>query len=124
MEGVSVYEARKRIGHLLAEKFPIQRPTWLSLCLTRQDQRLLAMPRDWEYPLKRGFLKIRYSKRGSMRSFIEPYQASQASDKQSITPIRNIIEGKNVVIIDDSIVRGTSSTSIIETIRRAGSNEN
>jgi amidophosphoribosyltransferase len=55
-----------------------------------------------------------------MRSFIEPYQASRLAISGSITPIRNIIEGKSVVIIDDSIVRGTSSTSIIETIRSAG----
>lgn len=120
MEGVSVYEARKRIGCLLAEKFPIPEADVVIPVPDSARPAALGYAQKLEIPFEEGLLKDRYSKRGSMRSFIEPYQASRRAISGSITPIRNIIEGKNVVIIDDSIVRGTSSASIIETIRCAG----
>ncbi|MGI0002139.1 MAG: amidophosphoribosyltransferase, partial [Nitrososphaeraceae archaeon] len=120
MEGVSVYEARKRIGRLLAEKFPIPEADVVIPVPDSARPAALGYAQKLGLPFEEGLLKDRYSKRGSMRSFIEPYQASRLAISGSITPIRNIIEGKSVVIIDDSIVRGTSSTSIIETIRSAG----
>ncbi|HJS82706.1 MAG TPA: amidophosphoribosyltransferase, partial [Nitrososphaera sp.] len=52
--------------------------------------------------------------------FIEPYQNSRVEINKGIIPIREVIEGKHVVIVDDSIVRGTSSAEIIKTLRRAG----
>lgn len=120
MEGVSVYEARKRIGCLLAEKFPIPEADVVIPVPDSARPAALGYAQKLGIPFEEGLLKDRYSKRGSMRSFIEPYQASRLAISGSITPIRNITEGKNVVIIDDSIVRGTSSASIIETIRGAG----
>ena len=120
MEGISIYEARKRIGHLLAEKFPIPEADVVIPVPDSARPAALGYAQKLEIPFEEGLLKDRYSKKGSMRSFIEPYHASRVAISSSITPIRNIIEGRNVVIIDDSIVRGTSSASIIETIRRAG----
>lgn len=120
MEGVSVYEARKRIGRLLAEKFPIPEADVVIPVPDSARPAALGYAQKLGIPFEEGLLKDRYSKRGSMRSFIEPYQASRLAISGSIIPIRNITEGKNVVIIDDSIVRGTSSASIIETIRGAG----
>ncbi|MGC2562702.1 MAG: amidophosphoribosyltransferase [Nitrososphaeraceae archaeon] len=120
MEGVSVYEARKRIGRLLAEKFPIPEADVVIPVPDSARPAALGYAQKLGLPFEEGLLKDRYSKRGSMRSFIEPYQASRLAISGSITPIRNIIEGKSVVIIDDSIVRGTSSASIIETMRSAG----
>jgi amidophosphoribosyltransferase len=120
MEGISIYEARKRIGHLLAEKFPISEADVVIPVPDSARPAALGYAQRLGIPFEEGLLKDRYSKKGSMRSFIEPYHASRVAISSSITPIRNIIEGRNVVIIDDSIVRGTSSASIIETIRRAG----
>jgi amidophosphoribosyltransferase len=120
MEGISVYEARKRIGDLLAEKFPIPQADVVIPVPDSARPAALGYAQRLGLPFEEGLLKDRYSKRGSMRSFIEPFQASRLAISSSITPLRSIIEGKNVVIIDDSIVRGTSSTSIIETIRTAG----
>jgi amidophosphoribosyltransferase len=120
MEGISIYEARKRIGHLLAEKFPISEADVVIPVPDSARPAALGYAQRSGIPFEEGLLKDRYSKKGSMRSFIEPYHASRVAISSSITPIRNIIEGRNVVIIDDSIVRGTSSASIIETIRRAG----
>lgn len=120
MEGISIYEARRRIGRLLAEKFPISEADVVIPVPDSARPAALGYAQRLEIPFEEGLLKDRYSKKGSMRSFIEPYHASRVAISSSITPIRNIIEGRNVVVIDDSIVRGTSSASIIETIRRAG----
>ena len=120
MEGVSVYQARRRVGQLLAEKFPIPEADVVIPVPDSARPAALGYAQRLGLPFEEGLLKDRYSKRGSMRSFIEPYQASRLAISSSITPIRTIIEGKNVVVIDDSIVRGTSSASIIETLRRAG----
>ena len=120
MEGISIYEARKRIGQLLAEKFPISEADVVIPVPDSARPAALGYAQRLDIAFEEGLLKDRYSKKGSMRSFIEPYHASRVAISSSITPIRNIIEGRNVVIIDDSIVRGTSSASIIEIIRRAG----
>jgi amidophosphoribosyltransferase len=120
MEGISIYEARRRIGHLLADKFPISEADVVIPVPDSARPAALGYAQRLGIPFEEGLLKDRYSRKGSMRSFIEPYQASRVAISSSITPIRNIIEGRNVVIIDDSIVRGTSSASIIQTVRRAG----
>jgi amidophosphoribosyltransferase len=65
-------------------------------------------------------LKDRYSKKGSMRSFIEPYQNNRLEINKGIIPIPEVVENKHVVVVDDSIVRGTSSAEIIRTLRMAG----
>jgi amidophosphoribosyltransferase len=120
MEGISIYEARRRIGQLMAEKFPISEADVVIPVPDSARPAALGYAQRLDIPFEEGLLKDRYSKKGSMRSFIEPYHANRVAISSSITPIRNIIEGRNVVIIDDSIVRGTSSASIIEIIRRAG----
>ena len=70
-----------------------------------------------------GLLKDRYRKKGSMRSFIEPYHGERIEINKGIVPIPEVIKGKNVVVIDDSIVRGTSSKSIIQILRSAGASK-
>ena len=67
-----------------------------------------------------GLLKDRYSKKGPLRSFIEPHQSDRVEINRWIIPISEIINGKHVVVIDDSLVRGTSSKAIIKALRRAG----
>jgi amidophosphoribosyltransferase len=120
MEGISIYEARRRIGQMMAEKFPISEADVVIPVPDSARPAALGYAQRLNIPFEEGLLKDRYSKRGSMRSFIEPYHANRVAISSSITPILNIIEGRNVVIIDDSIVRGTSSASIIEIIRGAG----
>jgi amidophosphoribosyltransferase len=73
-----------------------------------------------DLPFEEALLKDRYSKKGSMRSFIEPYDKDRREINQSILPIKEIVNNKNVIIIDDSIVRGTSSKAIIKSIKDAG----
>ena len=70
-----------------------------------------------------GLLKDRYSKKGSMRSFIEPYQSDRVEINKGIIPIREVVEDKHVIVVDDSIVRGTSSAEIIKTLRMVGASK-
>ena len=52
-----------------------------------------------------------------MRSFIEPYGETRVEINKGIIPIRELIHGNKIVVIDDSIVRGTSSHSIVKMLR-------
>ena len=67
-----------------------------------------------------GLLKDRYSKKGPLRSFIEPHQSDRVEINRWIIPISEIIRDRHVVVIDDSLVRGTSSKAIIKALRKSG----
>lgn len=120
MEGINVYAARKRIGQFLAKKFPIDDADVVVPVPDSARPAALGYAQHLGLSFEEGLLKDRYSKRGSMRSFIEPYQNSRVEINKGIIPIREVIEGRHVVIVDDSIVRGTSSAEIIKTLRRVG----
>jgi amidophosphoribosyltransferase len=119
MEGINVYAARKRIGHILAKKFPIIDADVVIPVPDSARPAALGYAQQLGVPFEEGLLKDIYRKKGLMRSFIEPYQEDRVEINKGIIPIPDIIEGKNVVIVDDSIVRGTSSASIIKTLRSA-----
>ena len=119
MEGVNVYAARKKIGHFLAKKFPITDAEVVIPVPDSARPAALGYAQQLGVPFEEGLLKDIYKKKGLMRSFIEPYQEDRVEINKGIIPIRDVIEGKNVVIVDDSIVRGTSSASIIKTLRSA-----
>lgn len=120
MEGINVYAARKRIGQFLARKFPISDADVVIPVPDSARPAALGYALESGIPFEEGLLKDRYSKKGSMRSFIEPYQNTRLEINKGIIPIREVIEGKHVVVVDDSIVRGTSSASIINTLKVAG----
>jgi len=71
-------------------------------------------------PLTEGLIKNRYV----YRTFIMPEQRTRdVSVKEKINPISNIIKGKKVVLVDDSIVRGTTMRRIVQAVRSAGAKE-
>lgn len=120
MEGVNVYAARTRIGKFLAREFPVKDADVVIPVPDSARPAALGYALELGIPFEEGLLKDRYSRRGSMRSFIEPHQESRIEINKGIIPIRQIIEGKNIVVVDDSIVRGNSSKAIISTLRIAG----
>ncbi|HZC88881.1 MAG TPA: amidophosphoribosyltransferase [Nitrososphaera sp.] len=120
MEGINVYGARKRIGEYLAKKFPIVDADVIVPVPDSARPAALGYALELGIPFEEGLLKDRYSRKGLMRSFIEPFQGSREEINKGIVPIREIIEGKHVVVVDDSIVRGTSSAQILKTIQRVG----
>lgn len=120
MEGISIYAARKRMGQFLANKFPIMDADVVVPVPDSARPAAFGYAQELGLVFEEGLLKNRYSKRGSMRSFIEPYQDTRIEINREIMPIKQVIEGKHVVVVDDSIVRGTSSASIIRTLRAVG----
>jgi len=120
MEGTNVYMARKRIGQYLARKFPIKDADMVIPVPDSARPAALGYAQELGIPFDEGLLKDRYSKKGPLRSFIEPHQSDRIEINRWIFPITEIIDGKHVVVIDDSLVRGTSSRTIIKALRRAG----
>ncbi len=120
MEGVNIYVTRKNIGRFLARKFPVWDADLVIPVPDSARPAALGYAQELGVQFDEGLLKDRYSKKGPLRSFIEPHQSDRVEINRWIIPIQEIIEGKHVVVIDDSLVRGTSSRAIIKALRRAG----
>ena len=120
MEGANIYVSRKRIGQFLAKKFPLKDADLVIPVPDSARPAALGYAQELDVSFDEGLLKDRYSKKGPLRSFIEPHQSDRVEINRWIIPIREIIEGKHVIVIDDSLVRGTSSKAIIKALRRAG----
>ncbi len=119
VDGESVYELRKRLGERLAKEAPCE----ADLVSPIPDS---GVPAAIGYAQKTGLpyemALIRSHHIG--RTFIEPEQKiREAGVKRKHSPNRGLIEGKRVVLIDDSIVRGTTSRKITEMLRNAGARE-
>lgn len=120
MEGANIYLSRKRIGRYLAKKFPIKDADLVIPVPDSARPAALGFAQELGISFDEGLLKDRYSKKGPLRSFIEPHQSDRIEINRWIIPIREIIDGRHVVVVDDSLVRGTSSKAIIKALRRAG----
>ncbi|PVZ71684.1 amidophosphoribosyltransferase [Pelagibaculum spongiae] len=121
MDGISVYKARMRMGEALADKIIAERPEHdidvvIPIPDTSRTSALeLAMKLGVKY--REGFVKNRYI----ARTFIMPGQKQrQKSVRQKLNAIDLEFQGKNVLLVDDSIVRGTTCKQIIEMARDAG----
>lgn len=120
MEGHNIYVSRKKIGRLMAKKFPIKDADLVIPVPDSARPAALGYAQELGVSFDEGLLKDRYSKKGPLRSFIEPHQSDRVEINRWIIPISEIIKDKHVVVIDDSLVRGTSSKAIIKALRRAG----
>jgi amidophosphoribosyltransferase len=120
MEGTNIYIARKNIGRFLAKKFPFKEADLVIPVPDSARPAALGYAQELGIPFDEGLLKDRYSKKGPLRSFIEPHQSDRIEINRWIIPIQEIIEGKHVVVVDDSLVRGTSSRAIIKALRKGG----
>src|SRR5690554_1682281 len=121
IDGVSVYKARLRMGETLADKVQRERPDHdIDVVMPIPDtSRTSAMQMAHRLGLKfrEGFIKNRYIG----RTFIMPgQQMRKKSVRQKLNPIELEFRGKNVLLVDDSIVRGTTCQEIIQMARQAG----
>ncbi len=124
IDNLSVYKARLRMGETLAAKIQRIRPHHdIDVVIPIPDtSRTAAMQVAYRLGLKyrEGFIKNRYIG----RTFIMPEQAArQASVRRKLNAIDLEFGGKNVLLVDDSIVRGTTSKQIVEMAREAGANK-
>jgi amidophosphoribosyltransferase len=119
LNGISVYEARKRVGRILAKRFRVEADVVIPVPDSARPA-ALGFALESGIPMDEGLMKDRYRRKGSIRSFIEPGQGGREDVVKRIVPIRDAINGKDVVVVDDSLVRGTSSMIIAKSLRKAG----
>lgn len=111
IEGVNVYSVRKNIGKLLAKKYPLIGDVVIPVPDSARPV-ALGYSEESGIPFEEGLMKDRYRRKGSWRSFIEPEKREEVI--LNINSIPKVIDGKEVILIDDSIVRGTSSKIIVK----------
>jgi len=111
IEGVNVYMARKNIGRLLAEMYPLDGDIVVPVPDSARPA-ALGYSEKSGIPFEEGLMKDRYRKKGSWRSFIEPKKREDVVS--NILTIKEVVDGKRIILIDDSIIRGTSSRIIVK----------
>ncbi|MCQ8117796.1 amidophosphoribosyltransferase [Methylomonas rosea] len=124
IDNISVYKARMRMGRKLAEKIQREWPDHdIDVVIPIPDTSRTAasqIAHDLGVKFREGFMKNRYIG----RTFIMPGQKMRKkSVKQKLNAISLEFDGKNVLLVDDSIVRGTTSEQIIQMARDAGANK-
>lgn len=119
IDGTSVYEARKIAGRILAEEHPVD----ADLVIAVPDTSIPAAVGYAEasgIPFGEGLIKNRYVG----RTFIQPEQElRETAVRLKLNPLKYNITGRRIVMIDDSIVRGTTSRQIVNSLRNAGARE-
>ena len=119
IDGINVNIARKKMGEQLA----IEHPLDIDVVIPVPDSGTVAgigYAETIKKPFAFGLLKNRYA----ARTFIQPNQKiRELGVRLKLNPIKEILAGKRVALVDDSIVRGTTSKKIIEMVREAGASE-
>lgn len=119
IEGTNVHAFRKDSGRYLYREAPVD----ADIVIGVPDSSLSAAigySEESHIPYEMGLVKNKYVG----RSFIEPSQEMrERAVRMKLSPVRSIVNGKRVVLIDDSIVRGTTSKRIIKQLRLAGAKE-
>jgi len=117
--GRSVQESRELLGRLLAREHPAN----ADIVVPVPDSGVaaaLGYSAESGIPFRQGLIRNHYVG----RTFIEPSQAIRDFGvKLKLNPIRHLLQGKSVVLVDDSIVRGTTSRKIVRMVRAAGARE-
>lgn len=119
IDGSSVHIARQRAGAFLALEHPVQADIVIGVPDSGLDA-AMGYARQSGIPYGMGFIKNKYIG----RTFISPTQDLRENEVNiKLNPIRSVVEGKRVVLIDDSIVRGTTCRRTIDLLRKAGAKE-
>ena len=117
--GKSVYKLRKAMGRELAKEYPVQ----ADMVVPVPDSGVAAAigySKESGIPFELGIIRNHYVG----RTFIEPTQEIRdLKVKMKLNPIKNVIEGKRLIVIDDSIVRGTTSKKIVNILKEFGAKE-
>ncbi len=120
INGLPVYEARKRLGEELAREHPAPGAGLVVPVPDTSRTAAEAYARSLGLPVEEGLIKNRYIG----RTFIMPSQKMRSSNvRLKLNPVQGLVLGKSVVLIDDSIVRGTTLKEIVAMTRSAGAKE-
>ena len=119
LDGKSVYDCRKSFGKVLAKEFP----TNADIVVPVPDSGVpaaLGFSEESKIPFELAIIRNHYVG----RTFIQPTQSSRHSTvKMKHNPNKSTVEGKKIILIDDSIVRGTTSVKIVQLMRDSGAKE-
>lgn len=119
IDGVSVYDSRILAGRFLAKDSPVEADLVVGV---PESGNVAALGYSLESGIPYGTAFVKNAYVG--RTFIKPGQKSRESSVQvKLNPIRQAVAGKRVIMIDDSIVRGTTSDRIVRLLREAGARE-
>ena len=119
LDGKSVYDCRKSFGRVLAKELPID----ADIVVPVPDSGVpaaLGFSEESKIPFELAIIRNHYVG----RTFIQPTQSTRHSSvKMKHNPNKSSVEGKKIILIDDSIVRGTTSVKIVQLMRDAGAKE-
>ncbi len=117
--GMNIYSIRKRMGEVLAEESPVE----ADIVIPTPDSGVpaaLGFSKKSGIPFDFGLIRNHYVG----RTFIEPTQSIRHFGvRLKLNPARDVLNGKRVVVVDDSIVRGTTSKRIVKMLRSSGAKE-
>ena len=119
LDGKNISEVRKRLGARLAREHPVEADVVIPVP-DSSNSIALGFALESGIPFDHGLIRNHYIG----RTFIEPFQDMRdISARIKYNPVRATLESKRVVVVDDSIVRGTTSAKIVDMIRKAGAHE-
>tara|TARA_B100000029_G_scaffold13143_1_gene13716 strand:+ start:213 stop:1616 length:1404 start_codon:yes stop_codon:yes gene_type:complete len=119
IDGILTYSVRQEIGRRIWKESPVE----ADIVVPVPDSGIacaLGFSEASRIPYREGLIKNRYVH----RSFIQPVnEQRKATISEKLNPVKELVEGKSVVLVDDSIVRGNTSKRIIQSVRDAGAKE-
>ncbi len=119
IDGQSVYESRLAMGRELARETQYDADLVMAIPDSGTTA-ALGYARESDIPFAEGLIKNRYSG----RTFIKPNQEErELAVRMKLNPVEEVVKGKRIVLIDDSIVRGTTSGLIVKMLKEAGAKE-
>ncbi len=119
VNGKSVYRAREKMGHHLAREAPIEGDVVIPVPDSGVPA-AVGYSRESGIPFEMGLIRSHYVG----RTFIEPQDSIRHFGvRLKLSPVRSLVDGKRVIVVDDSLVRGTTSRKIVKMLRSAGARE-
>jgi amidophosphoribosyltransferase len=119
LDGINVHTARKNLGKRLAQEAPVEADVVTGVP-DSSISAAIGFAEESGIPYELGLIKNRYV----ARTFIQPSQELREQGvKMKLSPVHGVVEGKRVVMVDDSIVRGTTSRRIVKMLFEAGAKE-
>jgi amidophosphoribosyltransferase len=119
VNGKSVYRAREKMGMKLALEAPVDADVVIAVPDSGVPA-AIGYSRQSGIPFEMGLIRSHYVG----RTFIEPQDSIRHFGvRLKLSPVRSIVDGKRVVVVDDSLVRGTTSRKIVKMLRAAGAKE-
>jgi amidophosphoribosyltransferase len=119
MLGRNLYESRRRMGVALAAEAPVEADIVMPVPDTGAPA-AAGFAEGSGLPYREGMVRNRYSG----RTFIQPSQALRSRGVTvKLSPLREVVAGKRLIVVDDSIVRGTTTRQIVALLRKAGATE-